>query len=90
MTWKKTETFGGVLSAHIEPNAAEPKQMDNDSYHDANATHEFLKVQRKIVQWLSQSLHDWAAVHLVKKKKALRLSFQRWLTTAEAKAWKAF
>uniref|UniRef100_A0A8C5N2V1 Transposase n=1 Tax=Leptobrachium leishanense TaxID=445787 RepID=A0A8C5N2V1_9ANUR len=57
-----SEVFRAILSAHIQPNAAEligrrfTLQMDNDSKHTAKATKEFLKGQKwNVMQWPSQS-----------------------------------
>uniref|UniRef100_A0A8C5Q1T4 Transposase n=1 Tax=Leptobrachium leishanense TaxID=445787 RepID=A0A8C5Q1T4_9ANUR len=57
-----SEVFQAILSAHIQPNAAEligrrfTVQMDNDSKHTAKATKEFLKGQKwNVMQWPSQS-----------------------------------
>ena len=57
-----SEVFRAIISAHIQPNAAEligrrfTVQMDNDPKHTAKATKEFLKGQKwNVMQWPSQS-----------------------------------
>ncbi len=61
-SWKNSEVYRDILSAHIQPNAAKLIgrciiiQMDNDPKHTAKATQEFLKVKTWIIlQWPSQS-----------------------------------
>ncbi len=103
MMWQKTDASGrilkysDILSAQIQPNAAELigrcfiVQMDDDPKHTANATQEFVKIKKWIIlQWPSQSpdLNPLEhAFHLLKiKLKAERPTNKQQLKSAEVKA----
>uniref|UniRef100_A0A8C5PF25 Transposase n=1 Tax=Leptobrachium leishanense TaxID=445787 RepID=A0A8C5PF25_9ANUR len=95
-----SEVFRAILSAYIQPNAAEligrrfTVQMDNDPKHTAKATKEFLKGQKwNVIQWPSQSpdLNPIEHVfHLLKTKlKGKCLKNQQELKTVAVEAWQS-
>lgn len=95
-----SEVFRAILSAHIQPNAAEligrrfTVQMDNDPKHTAKATKEFLKGQKwNVMQWPSQSpdLNPIEhAFHLLKTKlKGKCPKNKQELKTVAVEAWQS-
>uniref|UniRef100_A0A8C5R1Q5 Transposase n=1 Tax=Leptobrachium leishanense TaxID=445787 RepID=A0A8C5R1Q5_9ANUR len=95
-----SEVFRAILSAHIQPNAAEligrrfTVQMDNDSKHTAKATKVFLKGQKwNVMQWPSQSPDPNPikhAFHLLKTKlKGKCLKNKQELKTVAVEAWQS-
>uniref|UniRef100_A0A8C5PQS4 Transposase n=1 Tax=Leptobrachium leishanense TaxID=445787 RepID=A0A8C5PQS4_9ANUR len=95
-----SEVFRAILSAHIQPNAAEligrrfTVQMDNDPKHTAKATKEFLKGQKwNVLQWPSQSpdLNPIEhAFHLLKTKlKGKCPKNKQELKTVAVEAWQS-
>uniref|UniRef100_A0A8C5LQH4 Tc1-like transposase DDE domain-containing protein n=1 Tax=Leptobrachium leishanense TaxID=445787 RepID=A0A8C5LQH4_9ANUR len=95
-----SEVFRAILSAHIQPNAAEligrrfTVQMDDDPKHTAKATKEFLKGQKwNVMQWPSQSpdLNPIEhAFHLLKTKlKGKCPKNKQELKTVAVEAWQS-
>uniref|UniRef100_A0A8C5P8K5 Transposase n=1 Tax=Leptobrachium leishanense TaxID=445787 RepID=A0A8C5P8K5_9ANUR len=95
-----SEVFRAILSAHIQPNAAEligrcfTVQLDNDPKHTAKATKEFLKGQKwNVIQWSSQSpdLNPIEhAFHLLKTKlKGKCPKNKQELKTVAVEAWQS-
>uniref|UniRef100_A0A8C5QBF4 Transposase n=1 Tax=Leptobrachium leishanense TaxID=445787 RepID=A0A8C5QBF4_9ANUR len=95
-----SEVFRAILSAHIQPNAAEligrrfTVQMDNDPKHTAKATKGFLKGQKwNVMQWPSQSpdLNPIEhAFHLLKTKlKGKCPKNKQELKTVALEAWQS-
>uniref|UniRef100_A0A8C5Q3N9 Transposase n=1 Tax=Leptobrachium leishanense TaxID=445787 RepID=A0A8C5Q3N9_9ANUR len=94
-----SEVFQTILSAHIQPNAAEligrrfTVQMDNDPKHTAKATKEFLKGQKwNIMQWPNQSpdLNPIEhAFHLKTKLKGKCPKNKQELKTVAVEAWQS-
>lgn len=95
-----SEVYRNILSAQIQPNAAEligrrfTVQMDNDPKHTAKATQEFIRAKKwNIMQWPSQSpdLNPIEhAFHLLKTRlKAERPTNKQQLKAAAVKAWQS-
>ena len=95
-----SEVYRDILSAQIQPNAAEiigrrfTVQMDNDPKHTAKATQEFIRAKKwNILQWPSQSpdLNQIEhAFHLLRMRlKAERPTNKQQLKAAAVKAWQS-